>query len=232
MVVILTVGWQPCVSWGRLTSSVSTVLCLFDLTLFVQMSISQSFACERQMAFEGGFTGRTNKLVDSCYSFWQGALFPLIRETLGQLSEPLDGTDEGNEVVDYTIPYSDPERVKRYLLECCQFEGGGFVDRPSLKASPDHYHTCYAMSGLSLAESEESLFGSRRGVRALVSVDIYYNVTCEAVQRARQYFERIRLGTRLGEEGKGVKRFHERQQRRAIEGRRVVEISAEGAQRE
>lgn len=26
----------------------------------------------RQMAFEGGFSGRSNKLVDGCYSFWQG----------------------------------------------------------------------------------------------------------------------------------------------------------------
>jgi protein farnesyltransferase subunit beta len=26
----------------------------------------------RQMSFEGGFSGRTNKLVDGCYSFWQG----------------------------------------------------------------------------------------------------------------------------------------------------------------
>ena len=27
---------------------------------------------------EGGFRGRTNKLVDGCYSFWQGGLFPLL----------------------------------------------------------------------------------------------------------------------------------------------------------
>lgn len=26
----------------------------------------------RQMSFEGGFSGRSNKLVDGCYSFWQG----------------------------------------------------------------------------------------------------------------------------------------------------------------
>lgn len=31
------------------------------------------------MAFEGGFQGRTNKLVDGCYSFWVGALLPLIQ---------------------------------------------------------------------------------------------------------------------------------------------------------
>lgn len=29
--------------------------------------------CERQLVFEGGFSGRTNKLVDSCYSHWVGS---------------------------------------------------------------------------------------------------------------------------------------------------------------
>ncbi len=28
---------------------------------------------------EGGFMGRTNKLVDGCYSFWQGGIFPLLQ---------------------------------------------------------------------------------------------------------------------------------------------------------
>ncbi len=31
------------------------------------------------MQLEGGFQGRTNKLVDACYSFWQAATFPLIQ---------------------------------------------------------------------------------------------------------------------------------------------------------
>ena len=29
---------------------------------------------------EGGFMGRTNKLVDGCYSYWQGALLPLLQQ--------------------------------------------------------------------------------------------------------------------------------------------------------
>ncbi|XP_038718635.1 protein farnesyltransferase subunit beta-like isoform X2 [Tripterygium wilfordii] len=29
---------------------------------------------------EGGFQGRTNKLVDGCYSFWQGGVFALLRK--------------------------------------------------------------------------------------------------------------------------------------------------------
>lgn len=36
------------------------------------------WATSRQFEYEGGFCGRTNKLVDGCYSFWLGGLFPLI----------------------------------------------------------------------------------------------------------------------------------------------------------
>ena len=35
---------------------------------------------QRQMSAHGGFQGRTNKLVDGCYSFWQGAAFPVMLE--------------------------------------------------------------------------------------------------------------------------------------------------------
>lgn len=40
-----------------------------------------------QGAVEGGFMGRTNKLVDGCYSYWVGALFPL----LGSLQQQAGG---------------------------------------------------------------------------------------------------------------------------------------------
>lgn len=31
------------------------------------------------MKYEGGFQGRTNKLVDGCYSFWCGAILPIVQ---------------------------------------------------------------------------------------------------------------------------------------------------------
>lgn len=31
----------------------------------------------------GGFKGRTNKLVDGCYSWWVGGLFPLLEDVMG-----------------------------------------------------------------------------------------------------------------------------------------------------
>lgn len=42
----------------------------------------QRWTVNRQMSYEGGFQGRTNKLVDGCYSFWQGGAFPLIHMVL------------------------------------------------------------------------------------------------------------------------------------------------------
>ncbi|KAJ3197158.1 hypothetical protein HK101_005675 [Irineochytrium annulatum] len=41
-----------------------------------------SFVVSRQMEYEGGFQGRTNKLVDGCYSFWQGGTSPLLEVIL------------------------------------------------------------------------------------------------------------------------------------------------------
>jgi len=40
------------------------------------------WATQRQRAREGGFQGRTNKLVDGCYSYWVGALFPILHSIL------------------------------------------------------------------------------------------------------------------------------------------------------
>mmetsp|Transcript_34089 Transcript_34089/g.33638 ORF Transcript_34089/g.33638 Transcript_34089/m.33638 type:complete len:81 (+) Transcript_34089:660-902(+) len=36
------------------------------------------WAANRQLEMEGGFNGRINKLVDSCYNFWMGAIFEMV----------------------------------------------------------------------------------------------------------------------------------------------------------
>lgn len=42
----------------------------------------QRWIVNRQMRLEGGFQGRTNKLVDACYSFWQGGAFLFLHNIL------------------------------------------------------------------------------------------------------------------------------------------------------
>ena len=42
------------------------------------------WAVQRQGWVEGGFNGRTNQLVDGCYSFWQGGVFPILQQLMQQ----------------------------------------------------------------------------------------------------------------------------------------------------
>eukprot|EP00240_Pyramimonas_obovata_P005810 CAMPEP_0118940664 /NCGR_PEP_ID=MMETSP1169-20130426/31998_1 /TAXON_ID=36882 /ORGANISM="Pyramimonas obovata, Strain CCMP722" /LENGTH=342 /DNA_ID=CAMNT_0006885215 /DNA_START=111 /DNA_END=1135 /DNA_ORIENTATION=- len=65
------------------------------------------WAVFRQGSVEGGFMGRTNKLVDGCYSFWMGGLFPLLRRLLPPLDLeglaallPAEGQQGGTRLVE------------------------------------------------------------------------------------------------------------------------------------
>ena len=84
-----------------------------------------SWLSARQYAPEGGFAGRTNKLVDGCYSHWVGGCWPLIEAAIdgphetGQIMEPITGS-----------LYSR-EGLVRFIHTCCQADGGGFRDKPS-----------------------------------------------------------------------------------------------------
>ncbi|KAF2001966.1 terpenoid cyclases/Protein prenyltransferase [Amniculicola lignicola CBS 123094] len=85
----------------------------------------------RQSAPEGGFHGRTNKLVDGCYSHWIGGCWPLV------------------EAAGYTNIWNR-NALARYILAAAQFKKGGLVDKPGKR--PDAYHTCYNLAGLSAAQ--------------------------------------------------------------------------------
>ena len=131
------------------------------------------WACSRQMQYEGGFQGRTNKLVDGCYSFWAGALFPLLDSLLS--SRPPVPSSEApapeamfvEETLHEASWLFNQRALQDYILLCCQPPGGGLCDKPpkyesailASKISPvgcrgsDYYHTCYTLNGLSLAQN-------------------------------------------------------------------------------
>lgn len=60
-------------------------LALVNCTAAVDLHRLLSWASRMQGQMEGGFMGRTCKLVDGCYSFWQGALFPIIQRALSDV---------------------------------------------------------------------------------------------------------------------------------------------------
>jgi len=93
-----------------------------------------SWLSARQAAPEGSFSGRTNKLVDACYSHWVGGCWALLGAALPGAGEAWrrDG-------------------LIRYTLSCSQNRSGGLRDKPS--ARPDGYHTAYSLAGLSAAQN-------------------------------------------------------------------------------
>ncbi|KRY15527.1 Protein farnesyltransferase subunit beta [Trichinella patagoniensis] len=86
----------------------------------------------RQMQFEGGFNGRTNKLVDGCYSFWQAASFQIVNQF-----EIATGV-----IVDVEVQFRQTSVAELHFA----------LLPTSVRRNRDYYHTCYTLSGLSIAQ--------------------------------------------------------------------------------
>ncbi|XP_043844833.1 protein farnesyltransferase subunit beta [Dromiciops gliroides] len=136
----------------------------------------------RQMRFEGGFQGRCNKLVDGCYSFWQAGLLPLLHRALHAQGDP---------ALSMSRWMFHQQALQEYILLCCQCPAGGLLDKPG--KSRDFYHTCYCLSGLSIAQhfgSGEILCDVVLGVpeNRLQPTHPVYNIAPDKVVQAVMYF--------------------------------------------
>eukprot|EP00747_Dinoflagellata_sp_TGD_P017011 gnl/TRDRNA2_/TRDRNA2_125528_c0_seq1.p1 gnl/TRDRNA2_/TRDRNA2_125528_c0~~gnl/TRDRNA2_/TRDRNA2_125528_c0_seq1.p1 ORF type:complete len:272 (+),score=52.90 gnl/TRDRNA2_/TRDRNA2_125528_c0_seq1:50-817(+) len=170
-------------------------LCIMGKADVLDLDAFLKWAVHRQMSLEGGFQGRTNKLVDSCYSFWQGAVFPLLHESFRQ-----QGKDRA---LPQAHTWFSPHPLQIYVFVACQHHGGGLRDKPGKSA--DFYHTCYSLSGV--AASQYSVDGSTivagNKTNLLHRIDVFYNVLLEKSERKCSYFEALPPITIDGKEIKG-----------------------------
>lgn len=114
----------------------------------------------------GGFRGRTNKLVDGCYSWWNGGLFSLIDALLMPYMSDENAEDDFVDCDDCDDELFDRSALQKYVLLVAQDPEGGLRDKPEkyvkvapvillvinffcTRRFPDAYHTCYCLSGLS-----------------------------------------------------------------------------------
>lgn len=153
----------------------------------LHMSSLISWLSSQQHAPESGFAGRTNKLVDGCYSHWVGGCWALISAALNPNSNSSP------------IPSSPPitdlysrAGLARYILCCCQnLRAGGLRDKPS--KFPDSYHTCYVLAGLSAAQNifcykeveMGGVIGATAGFGWSVEDKGSVDVPCEYMDRVR-----------------------------------------------
>ncbi|GMM37325.1 protein farnesyltransferase [Saccharomycopsis crataegensis] len=101
------------------------------------------WSVDRQGGIEGGFSGRSNKLVDGCYSHWIGGIFPFLEAAIQN-----DNNDSFKGLF-------NRNGLSNYILGCCQdIEGGGLFDKPGCR--PDFYHTNYTLVGLSHCQHQYS----------------------------------------------------------------------------
>lgn len=101
-------GYTYCALAAAMLVSPEQAASLFDLPrLLLWLSAQQ---CDKI----GGFRGRTHKLADGCYSFWQGACFELLRPEFGN------------------VQLFDSAALQNYILQACQNESdrGGLRDKP------------------------------------------------------------------------------------------------------
>lgn len=146
-----------------------------DVQRFIQWLVN------KQMSKEGGFQGRTNKLVDSCYSFWQGSIFNL-----------LSMADE-NYTQDHELLYNQLA-LQAYVLMCCQNSSGGLWDKPGKPS--DLFHTNYATAGLALSqkcflkdEKEElKVMLSFNETLDFTDINPIFCVSSDKLERAKKYF--------------------------------------------
>uniref|UniRef100_A0A5S6R5L7 Protein farnesyltransferase subunit beta n=1 Tax=Trichuris muris TaxID=70415 RepID=A0A5S6R5L7_TRIMR len=135
----------------------------------------------RQMRYEGGFNGRTNKLVDGCYSFWQAAAYQILCQRWIQQNNR-------------TLPTFNCIALQNYILVCCQHPFGGLIDKPG--KNRDLYHTCYTLAGLSIAQHFDLSDQAHPQVVGLSSNEVrrihpVYNITLRKERDAATYFSRF-----------------------------------------
>jgi protein farnesyltransferase subunit beta len=143
----------------------------------------------RQMEYEGGFQGRPNKLVDGCYSFWQGSAMALASQIVAIESMSPNDSDCLIDRCDFTMNCDqllfDTAMLERYILLCAQDMKGGLRDKPSKPR--DFYHSCYNLSGLSVAQLSGVDYGHNE-LSVVARTHLLFNIRVERVQQLRSLF--------------------------------------------
>ncbi len=91
----------------------------------------------RQMSFEGGFSGRSNKLVDGCYSFWQGGKYSKV--TIDRILAGIHSRVSFHKLpwqsrVRCTLLMTAPLRIASFLIPRCWNDIFCYVPRISMEA--------------------------------------------------------------------------------------------------
>ena len=96
------------------------------------------------------------------------------------------------DVDDWMVPNEqllfDTAMLERYILLCAQEIQGGLRDKPSKPR--DFYHTCYNLSGLSIAQLSGIDYG-HTDLSKVATTHPIYNIRIERACQVRKYFSNL-----------------------------------------
>lgn len=174
-----------CEAHGGYTFCCVAALCLLNQLHRCDIESLLRWLTNKQLTLEGGFCGRSNKLVDSCYSFWQGAVVALIHPLLFD-------KEKSNEQSQWIF---DCFALQEFILDSCQAKGGLLRDKP--EAPPDFYHTCYALGGLSISQYgyDGKVICNNGGydTNLLAPTNPLFNVTPQSLNHCYNYFKNKKI---------------------------------------
>jgi len=175
---------------GGYTFCASAALQLLKGFDSIDVATLTGWLAARQMSYEGGFNGRANKLVDGCYSFWQGGAMAIL--SILQSGSCVSGDTWLDGKYQDTPLLFDEGMLERYILLCAQNIHGGLRDKPSKRR--DFYHSCYNLSGLSIAQhysgEEAPAFGHARLSR-VERTHPCYNIRVEYARHILNHFSQL-----------------------------------------
>uniref|UniRef100_A0A0A9WUE7 Protein farnesyltransferase subunit beta n=1 Tax=Lygus hesperus TaxID=30085 RepID=A0A0A9WUE7_LYGHE len=173
-------GTPSCESHAGYTYCGVATLALLNQFNYLDTQALLRWIGKRQHRYEGGFDGRPNKLVDGCYSFWVGAVFAIL------ITSSHSSLDASANI--HTGWLYNQRSLQQYILIHCQYNCNntfvpGLCDKPS--TAPDLYHTCYCLSGLTLAQrspinSQLYIYGDPNNL--INPTDPVYNISPSCVE--------------------------------------------------
>jgi len=161
-------GFGPfpnCESHGGYTYSGVSILHILGKLDLINTDLLVRWLADRQCPYGGGFNGRTNKLVDTCYCWWVGSPCRTMSDYLK------------------TGEFWDPNGITSYLFDVAQSENGGFCDRPNNPS--DSFHTNWGSAGFCVCGNTNN---PDTGLTNVPEVNSVAAMSKERFDRIRQYF--------------------------------------------
>ncbi|MCP9264563.1 Farnesyltransferase, CAAX box, beta [Dirofilaria immitis] len=160
-------GERCCEAHGGYTFCGVAALMLLGKSGLIHVSSLYRWLAQKQMKFEGDF------------NFWQAAVFPILEVAQLAMGNNISSSFHG-------------KALQEYILVACQdIENGGLRDKPDKPS--DLYHTCYVLSGLSIAQyyTTDGIVGGE--INRLARLSPIYNVCEVAERKAREYFGKPKI---------------------------------------